>query len=90
MGRLHEACNQPLEDIAMDDTALMASFPKFVALRKYLVHCCNNQPEFHGMVFVRTRLVRNTHPRHVDSMLRIQLEMIWLHCGMVISCDAPE
>ena len=62
MGMLHKACGQPLEDIAIDEVAIVASFPKFCALRKLLKRACSTQPQFHGMVFVRTRLVSD--PRY--------------------------
>ena len=57
VGRLHEACQQPLQEIDIDDAALMASFPKYRALCDFLRSRCEQHPEFHGMVFVRTRLV---------------------------------
>ena len=60
VGRLHEACAQPLQDMFFNDAAGMdTAFPKFGALRSILEDSCGRQPEFHGIVFVRTRLVRN-------------------------------
>ena len=41
------------------DTAPLASFPRLCALQDYLEDRCETEAEFHGMVFVRTRLVSN-------------------------------
>ena len=67
MGRLHEACGQPLEEICIEEATLLACFPKFCALRGILKERCEEQSEFHGMVFVRTRLVSKPHwrPSHM-------------------------
>ena len=59
--RLHAACGVPLPDIDGDLSTSMVDFPKFSALVEYLKSCCA-QPEFHGMVFVRTRMVRRVLP----------------------------
>ena len=57
VGRLHGGCGQAIPTIGDEAAAYVASFPKFGALRAYLEERCERELEFHGMIFVRTRLV---------------------------------
>lgn len=75
--RLHEACGQTVQDLCKGKAALLESFPKFCALRGILEDRCERESDFHGMVFVRTRLVRSTgtrtHIAYVDEIVLSEL-----------------